>query len=415
MELFPSTFKGKIQVPPSKSYGQRAILIAALSENSSLIKNLGASNDEKAMLKVCEILGAEFIKSENGILVHPIKNLPQNVNLNVGESGLATRLLSGLLLQTGIDFTLNGEGSLLKREQKEIESFLNQYGFEYTLNEGKLPLKVKGNKLPNKLVVDGSQGSQFVSGLLYGFAFNDNLKSLEVKNLVSLPYIDMTLDVLANFGICIENENYRSFSKSTGVKQTKVFTVESDWSSASCWISVAAISKKDELILEGLSPISKQADRKILDALLNCGCKISWTNEILHVDGTLKKAFEFDATNCPDLFPALALLASQCTGISKIKGVSRLKNKESDRALAISEELSKVGISTNISEDYLEIKGNDTITSANFSAHDDHRIAMMCGFLASLAKDQSSLDNPEAVNKSYPAFWKDYESVKIAQ
>ena len=411
IELEPCKLKGKIYIPASKSDSQRALFAACLASQPTVISNFGKSNDELAMLSCCRQLGAEIQQFENQLKITPQKSFPEKIQLNCGESGLATRLLAGTLILSGVDFVLTGEGSLMRRKFNEITDFLDNYNFSYSSSNKSLPLSVNGRELPKIIETDGSAGSQFVSGLLFGMSKNNSIDQLKVSELKSQPYVDMTIETLKKFGVTIDQREMKTFRISSSTDPSNNYNIESDWSSASCWLAAAAIHEAKAIQIAGLKMSSKQADKKMLDVLLLAGCSIFHESDFICVDGHNRKAFNFDASHCPDLFPAIAVLAANCEGESIIKGLNRLANKESDRGLALQQEFAKAGIKIDLLDDYMHIHGTKVYSGANFDSHNDHRIAMACAILSSLANGKSTLNGEDSVRKSYPEFWENYRQL----
>lgn len=400
-----SELRGKIVVPSSKSDGQRALLCAALSQGSSIVYQLGSSDDELAMLRNIQVIGAMVEEKEKGSLkVEGIHSFPENLVLNVGESGLGLRLLSGICATQKGHHCITGTGSILKRDQSFFEDNLNQYGAEASSNQGKLPLEFNGQIKSDEVNVDGSQSSQYISGLLMGLALNSNSSKLNVHDLKSGPYVDMTIDTMAHFGIKVQHDDYKTFrlNGEDSFRGTE-YTVEADWSSASYWLAAAAIG--NDVNIAGLNLESKQADVQFLEALKYAGCSILESENGLEVSVSELKGFSFDATNCPDLFPALVVVAAKCNGKTTIKGVSRLANKESDRGVVLQKEFGRLGVNIQLDEDEMIIEGNSTLNSNVVSSNHDHRIAMSLAILGTTIQGGIEIENAEAVTKSYPQFW----------
>jgi 3-phosphoshikimate 1-carboxyvinyltransferase len=407
----PSNIKGTIQAPASKSYTQRWLIGALLAEGTSEILNPGKSADEKNIAKAIESLGAKVTYEEEKWSVaggfNPIKGIIQ-----IGESGLGVRLISAVSALASESIHIEGSGSLNKRPMAQIKETLQALGAHCETNKGYLPLKVQGPLKGGKAIIDGSSGSQFISGLLFALPLAVNDSEILVKNLKSQPYIDITLDVLNHFGITVENENYQKFRIPGKQKyQSGTFAVEGDWSNGAFLLAAGAIN--GILKVENLNPQSLQGDRKILEVLKKCGAIIKYQVNGYEIKSTQQlKAFDFDATHTPDLFPPLAALASYCKGVSKIKGVKRLFHKESNRAEALIKEFGKVGVPVFVEdEDYLVIKGKQP-TGGTFYSHNDHRIAMAGALMALRGENPVSISHAEAVNKSYPAFFKELEKLR---
>ena len=405
-----SSLCGELFIPPSKSDAQRAILCATLSHGSSRINNYGSSKDVLAMLNNADKLGAKLFYSESKVRIEGIKSFPKNADLNVGESGLGLRLLAGVCANHSGTQTLTGDGSILNRDQSFFEKYFPKNGVEVVSNKGKLPLEIKGQFTGGNITVDGSQSSQYISGLLMGLPLLKVDSVLNVENSKSTPYISMTLDTLEQFGIEISNNNFHQYQIKGGQEYTVCdYTVESDWSSASCWLVASAIG--NPLALRGLNLLSKQADIKMLEALENANCNILIEDGMIQIDGLLRKPFSFDATDCPDLFPALVTLASFCEGKTTLKGVSRLSNKESHRGFVLQQEFEKLGVRIEINDDVMTVFGGVELNGANVCSNNDHRIAMCLGIAGTKIDGGIEIDGAEAVSKSYPEFWEDLSNL----
>ena len=403
---------GKVIIPPSKSDGQRAILCAGLSAGKSIICNIGQSNDELAMIRNIQQFGAKVEIRENEIEIDGSINFPKNTEFNCGESGLGFRLMTSICSVFEGEHTLTGEGSILNRSQAFFSEEFPKMGLEVISNKGHLPITLNGHLKSGAYAVDGGQSSQYISGLLMALPLLKGDSEIIVQDLKSKPYIDMTLATLSSFGIKIEvNENRFSIPGNQFYSPTN-YTVESDWSSASCWFSAAALGQKIEL--SGLSISSKQADVAILDALNSANCIVEFLKDSIRVDGEKRRSFIFDATNCPDLFPALVVIAVGCSGKSIIRGVSRLKNKESDRGIVLQKEFKKLGVRIELLEDEMHIYGGTLMKSAKVNSHNDHRIAMCMGIAGTFIEDGVTIQDAESVSKSYPMFWDDLENLAVS-
>ena len=402
---------GKVVIPPSKSDGQRAILCAGLSAGKSIIYNVGQSNDELAMIRNIQQFGAKVEIRENEIEVDGSINFPQNVEFNCGESGLGLRLMTSICSVFEGKHTLTGEGSILNRSQTFFSEEFPKMGLEVESNNGFLPITLNGHLKPGIYKVDGSQSSQYISGLLMALPLLKSDSELIIEDLRSKPYIDMTLSTLASFGIEIRVEGNRYIIRGNQFYTPTNYKVENDWSSASCWLAAAALGQKIEL--SGLSISSKQADVAMLDALYAANCNVEFLVDSIRVDGENRRAFTFDATDCPDLFPALVVLALGCSGKSTVKGVRRLKNKESDRGTVLQREFNKLGIKIELLDDEMHIFGGTLLKSAVVNSHNDHRIAMCLGITGTLIEDGITIHGAEAVAKSYPGFWVELDGLFV--
>ena len=238
--------------------------------------------------------------------------------------------------------------------------------------------------------------------------------TITVNNLLSKPYIDLTISVIEAFGLNVPaNDHYEKFTfkPSSQLPQQKnvTFIIEGDWSSASFLLVAGAIS--GNIILKGLDLFSAQADKAILQVLMSSGCLISIETDQIEIRHTSLKPFYFDATDCPDLFPPLVALAAYCDGKSVIKGTDRLIHKESNRSITLQQEFEKMGVPILIQDDLMIIDGGGEIKGANLNSHSDHRIVMACSVAALGAISSSTIEEATAINKSYPDFFEDLKSL----
>jgi 3-phosphoshikimate 1-carboxyvinyltransferase len=417
--ISPSTIRGSLLAPASKSSMQRACAAALVSQTTAHIINPGSSNDDMAALRVIRNLGAVVeILSDGSLLVKSEGIKPVNDFVNCGESGLGIRMFAPLVALSSRLITIEGEGSLLSRPMDFFDRVFPSLGVEVRSNIGKLPLQIKGPLVPSNIVTDGSLSSQFLTGLLLSYAAS-NAKdvTIEVQNLKSRPYIDLTLSVMRVFGLKVPaNRGYQSFyfSEDDWIKPTGTieYTVEGDWSGGAFLLVAAAIA--GQATVRGLDPDSTQADKSILQALQDSGVPLFVRkNEIQVGDGKPYhlQAFHFDATDCPDLFPPLVALAASCHGSSFIKGVSRLAHKESDRARTLQEEFAKLGVDILLNGDVMGIKGTENLKASTVHSRHDHRIAMATAVAALRAEGPVQIEKADAINKSYPTFFKDLEKL----
>jgi 3-phosphoshikimate 1-carboxyvinyltransferase len=250
--------------------------------------------------------------------------------------------------------------------------------------------------------------------LLFAFAKSCTVPvRITVKDLSSRPYIDLTISVLKSFHFQIENHNYEVFTiypREPLPAHSIKYTVEGDWSNAAFLLVSGAIA--GEISLKGADLDSCQGDKNIVQALYDCGADVHLHNKEITVKKKPLKAFEFDATHCPDLFPPLVALAAYCKGKTMVKGVTRLLFKESNRAVALRDEFKKMNADIELNGDWMTINGGNEIKGADVSSHNDHRIAMATAVAALGAKGNTTIQNAEAVKKSYPDFYKDLKKIK---
>jgi 3-phosphoshikimate 1-carboxyvinyltransferase len=409
--VFPSSIKGTLRAAASKSSMQRACAAALLVKGETRIINPGLSNDDLAAIDVIQNLGAIIHYENNGdLIIRSNGVIPVSNEMNCGESGLGIRMFTPLAALSNQSITINGKGSLLTRPMHFFDEIFPQLGITIESNQGKLPLSIKGPLKPANIEIDGSLSSQFLTGLLMSFAAaNADGVSIKVNNLKSKPYIDLTLQVMHHFGWTVSNDAYHTFhfSKQSPDQQKNSYTyqVEGDWSGAAFLLVAGAIVGGIEIT--GLDVFSTQADKAILQALMAAGCSLSVEEKQIAVGPMPLKAFHFNATDCPDLFPPLVALAAYCEGTTVIEGVNRLAYKESNRGLTLQEEFAKLGIEIQLQDDLMLIKGSSTssVKTANVHSRHDHRIAMACAIAALRADGPVVIEEAEAINKSYPNFF----------
>ncbi|MFT4600715.1 MAG: 3-phosphoshikimate 1-carboxyvinyltransferase [Arenicella sp.] len=411
-KVSPEIALQKVKAPASKSYAQRAIFAAALGHSKCELVNLGSSEDVKHILAIAKQLGSEIEASTNGFTISPRTNEIQR-SLNCGESGLGIRLTASIASTFGGKFEILGEGSLCKRPMNSFADFLPKLGVDFKSNNGFVPLEIDGKMNGGSIDIDGSMSSQFLSGILMSLPLTESDSLIQVNNLVSHAYTDMTLKLMADFGIASKSKDNKSYFISGNQEYTnpEKYIIEGDWSGAAFWIVLGAINGPIEI--QGLDENSLQADRAILEVLKLTNAQYEWVNGNLIVRKSNLIPFEFDATNCPDLFPILTTLAASIKGDSIIHGVHRLKNKESNRGLTVQKEFSKLGLIIDLENDKMIIHGQQVLYSGKVHANHDHRIAMACAIAASLTDNGIEIDNAESVNKSYPEFWDVLYKVEI--
>jgi 3-phosphoshikimate 1-carboxyvinyltransferase len=365
-------------------------------------------------------LGATVTEvDENKITIISRGIQPINDEMNCGESGLGIRMFAPIAALSDKPIVINGTGSLLSRPMNFFDEIFPKLDISIESNKGKLPIKIKGPLQPQNITIDGSLSSQFLTGLLmaYGKAATEQV-TITVTNLKSKPYIDLTLQVMKNFCYDVTNNNFESFLiKPVGVSEGKIieYTVEGDWSGGAFLLVAGAIAGK--ITVNGLDTFSTQADKAILQALIDCGCSISIQEKQIDIGSPATgnnglKAFHFDATDCPDLFPPLVALAAYCNGTTVIEGVNRLAHKESNRGLTLQEEFGKMGIVIKLQDDLMLVEGGAGVNGATVHSHHDHRIAMACAVAGLKATGETIIEEAEAINKSYPDFYEHLKQLK---
>lgn len=412
----PSTLSGNILAAASKSSMQRACAAALVAKGTSVIQNPGHSNDDKAALDIIKRLGAEWSIDGEELTVKSNGVKPVMNEVTCGESGLSIRMFTPLVALSEKEITINGEGSLVTRPMDFFDEILPQLGVTVKSKGGKLPLTIQGPLQPRSIEVDGSLSSQYLTGLLLAYAASDAKDvSIKVKNLKSKPYVDLTLDVMKQFSLKLpENKNYEEFYFSNEpIHHSPLtihdYTVEGDWSGGAFLLVAGVIA--GSIKVRGLDLMSTQADKAIVDALMKANASIAMDTKGIQLHAGEMNAFEFDATDCPDLFPPLVALASYCKGETRIKGVGRLAHKESDRGLTLQDEFGKMGVKIELNDDIMVVHGGNGLKGAVVHSRHDHRIAMACAVAALKAEGETTIEEAQAVKKSYPDFYRHLKSL----
>lgn len=409
--ILPFKYQGSIMANPSKSYLQRAIFCAALSKEKIHFSIDNPSDDVAAALRLLPALGASF---QNGIIMPSSSaNRLDELVLFCGESGLLLRLMATIGLGFAKRLILQGEGTLLKRSMVSLEDQLRAIGLQVESNNGFLPLVIEGEITNNSLSVNASDSSQFLSGLLIALSQRPFDCVVNVSALSSKPYIDLTLDVLKDFDGSVRHEDYNTFYiKGNQMMSPQKNNMEGDWSGAANHLVGAAIS--GEITMKGLSIVSSQADRSILNALVDFGAMVEVHEHEIKVEQNERRPFVFDATHCPDLFPPLAILACAAVGTSEIIGLHRLENKESNRKRSIVKMLNVLGVNHRIVSDSIFIEGRGKVHGGTIATYNDHRMSMAGAIAACIATSEIIIDNVACVSKSYPNFYNDLNELSLS-
>jgi 3-phosphoshikimate 1-carboxyvinyltransferase len=406
----PGRLDGTVTAPPSKSMMQRAVAAAALAHGPSVLLNPSFCEDALAALCIAEELGAE-VKRESMKVRIDGGGQPRGHRLACGESGLCMRLFTPLAALFERPFTLTATGSLGSRPMAALEEPLRALGAKCQTHYGLPPVAVRGPLRGGRVSLDGSMSSQVASGFLMALPLCPQDSALSVSHLKSQPYLRMTLSLLKEFGIIIHHdETLRRFEiPGQQAYHPRTYRVEGDWSGGAFLLVAGAIAGRVKV--KGLSEKSLQADRAILEALKKAGAEVDTERDAVTVERGGLRSFEFDATDCPDLFPPLVALACHCQGRSVIQGTERLKHKESNRALALVSEFRKMGARIRVYDGKMEVTGK-SLKGGEISSHHDHRIAMACG-VAGLQSDKGvSIRDGMCIAKSYPKFFDDLDALR---
>jgi 3-phosphoshikimate 1-carboxyvinyltransferase len=409
IEATKSAISGAANAPSSKSAMQRYIAGALLSEGVTKIFSPSFCDDSMATIAIAEALGAEVSVSDDVVTVRGGFK-PSKSEIFCGESGLATRMFTSIAALHSGEMTISGKGSILKRPLKMMEGPLADLGVKISTNNGLLPLKIRGPLKGGDVIIDGSVSSQFITGLLMALPVVKEDSVIFVDNLVSRPYIDLTIRILKKFNINIQNHNYEKFEIKGGQKYIAGdFTVEGDWSGASFLMVMAAIG--GEATIKNLDLCSAQADKAIFDVIKISGANISVSDNTIVISKGDLRGFCYDISDCPDLAPPLVILALASDGESIITGTSRLSSKESDRGKIVEDTLSALGGKIRNYKDRIEIYGGISLDGGVVSANNDHRIAMALASASLICSSPVIIEGFECINKSYPNFIDDFQKL----
>lgn len=415
-ELIPlkKELNATVEIPGSKSYTNRALLIAALAEGESVLNNPLYSDDTKYMIKSLEKLGVKITKEEKRVVVHGrggIFNNIKSTELFCGIAGTTSRFLTGLSALVGEEITITGEGKILERPIGELVDGLRQIGthIEYLGKKGSLPLRIDGKNIDgNEIAIKGNVSSQyFTSLLMIAPMLKNGLKIKVIGEQVSKSYIDITVDIMREFGVEVINNDYKEYIVRAGQSyKAREYNIEGDWSSASYFCCIGALHK-GQITIKNLNNNSVQGDKEFPKLIEKTGAEVIYSKDgVIIKGGNQINPLEVDMEQMPDTAMSIAVLLSFANGISKIIGLSTLKAKETDRLLAIKNELAKIGIRSEIGDDFIIIHGGnpEIQKGTEVETYHDHRIAMSLAITGSKI-DNIVIQNPDVVSKSFANFW----------
>ncbi|MCI9331823.1 MAG: 3-phosphoshikimate 1-carboxyvinyltransferase [Oscillibacter sp.] len=398
VKITPRRLSGVITPPPSKSLSHRWILAAALAAGTSVVKNVAFSEDIEATLRCMEALGASWETTERGLRIagiggerRPFGDLPQ---FDCGESGSTLRFLIPIALAVDQGGVFTGRGRLMERPQQPYFDLFDRRGISYALEDG--VLTVRGSLSPGEYRLRGDVSSQFFTGLLMALPLLEGPSVvISTTKLESASYTSMTMGVLARCGIHVRwSPALNGFGIEPGIYSPFEETVEADWSQAAFWY--AAISLGSNLRLRGLKGQSSQGDA----AVVSHAKKLALAGEV-----------KINLSDCPDLLPPLAVMAAVRRGTTHFTHAARLRLKESDRLATVARMLKALGGAVSEEEDGLTVYGVSTLPGGVVDGANDHRIVMAAAIAATRCQGPAVIRGAEAVKKSYPNFWRDYENL----
>ncbi len=413
VKVYPSTVKGSVTIPPSKSMSHRAIIAASLAKGKSVISNVAYSDDIKITIAGMQQLGATITCLEDSVIIEGVQSFSslQNNEVFCKESGSTLRFFIPIfsLCDTTISFT--GENRLLKRPQKIYEDMFLAQSIPYTQDDNKI--EIGGSLKPGAYELDGNVSSQFISGLLFALPLLSQDSTITIKEpYESRSYVDLTLQILQLYGV---EATYTS-SNTLYVKGNQTYTpydyrIEGDYSQLGFFACLGAINNDIDCV--GLTHDSKQGDKQIIEILQNAGANIEYIENgyRIHKSNLIKNSI--DLQNCPDLGPILSVMGT-FTEETHIYNAARLRYKESDRIAAMESELKKLGVDIHSNENEMWIRATALQTSdLPLSGHKDHRIVMSLSVLATTLDKAVIIDEAQYINKSYPTFFEDLQSLGV--
>lgn len=419
VRVFPGKLKGVVEVPTSKSQTHRAILCAAMSEGVSTVRRVVPSEDIKATIEAAESFGAKVDclgSLTEGKMVDlsilgnsPLRKAGETVDCR--ESGSTLRFSVPLALTTGETFRFTGRGKLPQRPMEEYYRIFDAQGIFYETEKGQLPLRVRGKLKAGLYKLKGDVSSQFVTGLLLALPNLEGSSEILMEGrLESGNYVDMTLEVQERFGVRVERKGYARFRVEPQSYKPANLEMEGDYSQGAFWMVGGLLG--EGIALKGLRKDSRQGDRAAVSLLEAMGGRISAGEGDLAVGASSLEGIVMDASDCPDIVPIMAVAAAFAKGTTRIVNAGRLRYKESDRLMAISKELIKLGASVEETADGLVIAGRERLEGgARVWSHNDHRIAMALAIAATVCDKPVTIDGMEAIEKSYPEFIGDFRKL----
>ena len=411
VRITPTKLKGEVIIPPSKSLSHRAIIAASLAKGKSVISNIVFSKDIKATIGAMRALGAKIEEFDDYLIIEgsDIKRVEDTIDAN--ESGSTIRFMIPIALVVDEKITFVGRNNLVKRPLDVFLDIFDSQNIKYEKGEDWLPLTVHNGLKPGVFKIRGDISSQFITGLLYALPLlKGDSEIIITTKLESKGYIDLTLDVLKDFGIEVINNDYKSFTiKGNQEYKAHDYRVEGDYSQSAFFLVANMLGA--DIKLKAMNRKSNQGDKKILADIKDFGGTILFDDDYLTSTNDKIKNAVIDFSQSPDLAPALTVLASYADGKSEFINAERLRIKECDRITCMKEELEKLGAKIDELKDGMIIYGTNTLHGGVVDSHNDHRVVMALAMATNKMDGELVIKNAEAINKSFPHFFKVFESL----
>ena len=413
--------QGTVHLPGSKSISNRVLLLAALAQGETQISNLLHSDDIEHMLNALTALGVSYQLSDckskcvvqglGGLLNHPAP-----LELFLGNAGTAMRPLTAALAASNVDVTLTGEPRMYERPIGHLVDALRQLGadIDYLQQDGFPPLRIRGKALQaGRISIDGSISSQFLTAVLMIAPLLPADSEIDIiGDLVSKPYIDITLALMSRFGVEVQNQNYQRFVI-RGQQQYQSpghWLVEGDASSASYFLAAAAIG--GSIKVTGIGKHAVQGDIRFADALEAMGATVEWGDDYISVTRNQLNGIDRDYNAIPDAAMTIATTALFAKGPTLIRNVYNWRVKETDRLHAMATELRKVGAEIEEGDDYIKVTPPAVIQHASIATYNDHRMAMCFSMLA-FADCGVTIEDPDCTRKTFPQYFEVFSGLAI--
>lgn len=408
----PKKIKGSVQVPPSKSMAHRAIICASLARGKSVIRNIEYSQDIEATISAMKELGTMIFQYDNYLEIDGTTTfLKNNCEINCHESGSTLRFMVPISIVCEANVHFYGEGRLGKRPLDVYYRIFDEQNIGYLYRENVLDLYIRGQLKGGTFEIPGDVSSQFISGLLFALPLMDDDSTIIITSpLQSKGYIDLTIQMLNQYGIHIVNQDYQKLIIPGCQRyQPCDYDVEADFSQAAFYLVAGALG--NQVSLKGLNLESKQGDKEAIDILQRMGCCLTKVEDGYQMYPGLLSATTIDGSQCPDIIPVIALACALSEGVSVIENVGRLRIKECDRLQATVEVINQLGGIAKAKEETIIIEGVKSLQGGQVSTYNDHRMAMMEAIASTVCEDVVIIDNKECVKKSYPSFWEHFVSL----
>ena len=408
-----SKLNGKIICPSNKSYTHRAIFLAALSDGKSIVKKILRSNDTLATISACRGFGIEVEEVEDKVTINnTIDSTVENSMINAENSGTTIRIAIAIAALSGGNTTLTGDESLRKRPMRPILDSLETMGVKTESDDGRPPIHINGKIEGNEISIKGEISSQFISALMIIAPRLPEGLTINIQGeLVSKPYVDLTIAIMKKFGVEVKiEEKYKKYQIIHQIYKPTTFSIPSDFSNLALLLA-ANVLLGDGLTVEINLGDMPQGDEAIVDILEKLGVNVTLEEDMITTKSPiLLNGGKFDLSNTPDLLPAIAILALKSEKPIELYNVKHARYKETDRIAIMSRELKKIGLDVEEKDDGMILKKSEKIHPAELNSENDHRLFMAFAIVGMFVGD-CTVSDPDAVKVSYPEFISDMKNV----